>query len=244
MLSSAATAWYDISVDDSVPRSIAVAFMQALPHDVLVSILQNLDSGELARIAVTCSDLRRACVIVWPRRQVLVRVHSGERLHVTAHDPYLGIGATLRSPPAGMKTVKAVVVFDRHLVVACVEAVSSHVILYMYLPRSGRWRRLPPPSITSIAACQSIGDRYLIVVDNDGATMLYSLDDKLWHKCPSAPSPHRNGAAGVIRGRDRGAKFDLKTKTWSSIAPMPEGREKMGSCVYKDRLVVAGGHLE
>lgn len=162
MLSSAATAWYDISVDDSVPRSIAVAFMQALPHDVLVSILQNLDSGELARIAVTCSDLRRACVIVWPRRQVLVRVHSGERLHVTAHDPYLGIGATLRSPPAGMKTVKAVVVFDRHLVVACVEAVSSHVILYMYLPRSGRWRRLPPPSITSIAACQSIGDRYLV----------------------------------------------------------------------------------
>lgn len=100
-----------------------------------------------------------------------------------------------------------------------------------------------------------------IVVDNDGATMLYSLDDKLWHKCPSAPSPHRNGAAGVIRGRDRGralivcggdtgealvesgAKFDLKTKTWSSIAPMPEGREKMGSCVYKDRLVVAGGFI-
>ncbi|XP_065345241.1 kelch-like protein 5 isoform X1 [Cloeon dipterum] len=134
-------------------------------------------------------------------------------------------------------------------------------------PQTRDWNYVAPMSFQrSTVGVAVLGDRLYAIGGRDGSVCLKTVEcydpyTNKWTACASMAK--QRGGAGVVAmngciyvcgGHDAPAshpsaarldcceRYDPKTDTWASIAPMSVGRDGVGVSVLGDRLVAVGGH--
>lgn len=144
-------------------------------------------------------------------------------------------------------------------------------VFYRYDPESDTWSELAPiPELRHHAPLAAYdGTVYLVggyaltgggPFDNPTDTLfVYDVAADRWRQGPSLPEPvaahavattddgmiHLVGGIGeeAIAGRDEHLVFDTATGTWSTLPPMPSGREHLGAAYLDGVVYAAAGRM-
>jgi N-acetylneuraminic acid mutarotase len=127
----------------------------------------------------------------------------------------------------------------------------------------GTWQSLAPlPEATEGLSAANVGNR-IVAAYGDGEllgdstqTLIYNIADDSWSSGPNAPGPGSAEGIAVSHGDSvyalggrNGAgtdnnRFTPETETWTTLAPLPKGRDGLGAAVVGNSIYAVGGRPE
>ncbi|MCW2722476.1 serine/threonine-protein kinase, partial [Pseudonocardia sp.] len=189
---------------------------------------------------------------------------TGATAKVEGYDPAIDTWKTAIDLPTPLHHAMAVTYRGEIVVLggwapqgANLSAISSNKV---YAQRGGGWVELPPMLSPHVAAgAVVIGDQIVVSggqADGELVPTTEVFDGTRWTRAPDLPTPREHLGmatdgtyAYVAGGRELSSdknsaaleRFDPKTRTWTSLAPLPAARGSIGATYADGRIVVAGG---